>query len=90
LSPHAAYWALGNTPFAREAAYASMLQEGQSQQVERLLADAALSGWALGSPEFVQGLQQQTLGASSSPGLAGRKLPSKTEGFLCMPFLVRI
>ena len=32
----------------------------QSQQVERLLADAALSGWALGSPEFVQGLQQQT------------------------------
>ena len=37
-----------------------MLQEGQSQQVERLLADAALSGWALGSPEFVQGLQQQT------------------------------
>ena len=60
LSPHAAYWALGNTPFAREAAYASMLQEGQSQQVERLLADAALSGWALGSPEFVQGLQQQT------------------------------
>ena len=60
LAPHALYWALGNTPFAREAAYASMLQEGQSQQVERLLADAALSGWALGSPEFVQGLQQQT------------------------------
>lgn len=60
LSPHAAYWALGNTPFAREAAYVSMLQEGQSQQVERLLVDAALSGWALGSPEFVQSLQQQT------------------------------
>ncbi len=89
FSPHAAYWALGNTPFAREAAYASMLQEGQSQQVERLLADAALSGWALGSPEFAAGLAATNPSAHTFQ-LAKlgrpRKTTVETEDFLCMPF----
>ncbi len=33
VTPHALYWALGNTPFAREAAYAELVQAGIS--VER-------------------------------------------------------
>ena len=28
ITPHALYWVLGNTPFAREAAYAEMVQAG--------------------------------------------------------------
>ncbi len=90
LSPHAAYWALGNTPFAREAAYAVDAPRG-SITASGALAGGVLrsSGWALGSPEFVQGLQQQTPRriTKSEPGRP-RKTPSKTEYFLCMPFLV--
>ena len=36
LTPHALYWALGNTPFAREAAYAALVQAGITQGTIRL------------------------------------------------------
>ena len=60
LSPHALYWALGNTPFAREAAYAALVEKGVSPQDQNALTAAALSGWALGDPGFVQELQTRT------------------------------
>ena len=60
LTPHALYWALGNTPFAREAAYAALVQAGIQPQQQQALTDATLSGWALGEDSFVQGLQQLT------------------------------
>ncbi|MFZ4286917.1 transposase [Variovorax sp. HJSM1_2] len=60
LSPHAVYWALGNTPFAREAAYAELVQAGISSSEHRHLMDAVLHGWALGDAEFVADLQTQT------------------------------
>lgn len=60
LTPHPVYWSLGNTPFAREAAYAERVREGLSEtQVESIEA-AVLHGWALGDMEFIAGLQQQT------------------------------
>ena len=60
LTPHALYWALGNTPFAREAAYAALVQAGIQAQQQQALTDATLSGWALGEEAFVEGLQQLT------------------------------
>ena len=60
LTPHALYWALGNTPFAREAAYAALLRAGVASQEQAALTQSVLSGWALGSPGFVEELQQCT------------------------------
>ncbi|MBV7453250.1 transposase [Acidovorax sp. sif1233] len=60
LTPHALYWALGNTPFAREAAYAALVQAGIGSQEQAALTSSVLSGWALGDPGFVQELQKHT------------------------------
>lgn len=54
------YWALGNTPFAREAAYRTLLEQGVDAASQKALAEAALKGWALGSPGFLQQLQAQS------------------------------
>ena len=60
VTPHALYWALGNTPFAREAAYAGLVQAGIGSSDQAALTDAALSGWALGDPDFVAELQKKS------------------------------
>ena len=60
ITPHALYWALGNTPFAREAAYAELVQAGIAADQQGALTDATLSGWALGDDRFLAGLQVQT------------------------------
>jgi len=60
VTPHPLYWELGNTPFAREAAYAKLVQEGLSQQQQLALTESALKGWALGSPDFMAALQAKT------------------------------
>ncbi len=60
LSPHARYWALGNTPFAREAAYLAMLESGLASSQQKLLVDSALNGWALGSAAFLEEIQAKT------------------------------
>lgn len=60
LSPHALYWALGNTPFAREAAYAELVRAGISAKDTATLTEAALHGWAAGDADFVADLQKTT------------------------------
>ena len=60
ITPHALFWELGNTPFAREAAYAQLVQSGISPVQQAALTDSALSGWALGEPDFVADLQKRT------------------------------
>jgi putative transposase len=60
ITPHALVWELGNTPFAREAAYVQMVQSGISAVQQMALTSSALSGWALGEPEFVADLQKRT------------------------------
>ena len=60
ITPHALVWALGNTPFAREAAYAELVQSGINLVQQTALTDSALSGWALGDPGFVADLQTRT------------------------------
>lgn len=48
------FWALGNTPFEREAAYRQHLVQGVPPGVAGPLRAAALGGWAYGSPAFVE------------------------------------
>ena len=60
ITPHPLYWALGNTPFAREAAYAELVRQGVAADQQGALTDATLSGWALGDANFLADLQSQT------------------------------
>ena len=60
ITPHPLIWELGNTPFAREAAYAELVQSGLSSVQQTALTDATLRGWALGDPDFVADLQKRT------------------------------
>ena len=78
LKPHALFWGLGNTPFAREVAYAELVQTGLVQREKDQLTQSALSGWALGSADFVEGLQQATL-RRLVPGKAGRPFKKRLD-----------
>lgn len=60
LTPLSAYWALGNTPFAREAAYAELVARGNSPEVDAALGQSAIRGWALGDAIFLQEIQRKT------------------------------
>lgn len=57
LVPPPVYWALGNTPFAREAAYAKLVHEGVSSSEQDALTRSVLGGWVLGDDAFVRRLQ---------------------------------
>jgi len=71
ITPHALFWELGNTPFAREAAYAEMVQAGINPVQQAALTDATLRGWVLGEADFVANLQTKTQ-RRVSKALAGR------------------
>lgn len=60
ITPHAQFWGLGNTPFAREAAYGALVQEGIADGLQQTLTDSTLKGWALGDAAFVEKLQKET------------------------------
>lgn len=60
VTPHPLFWALGNTPFGREAAYAEKVQAGVSAAHQSALTQSVLGGWALGAPDFVAELQKGT------------------------------
>lgn len=76
LQPPAAWWALGDTPFAREAAYQKRAREGLQPDEERRLRTAATKGWPLGDAAFLAALQAQT-GRRIQPARPGR--PRKTN-----------
>jgi putative transposase len=54
VADHPTYWALGNTPFERERRYRDFLEAGTSERDAARITEAALKGWALGSPEFLR------------------------------------
>ena len=60
ITPHPIYWELGNTPFAREAAYAALVSSGISPAQQVAVTDSLLRGWALGEPDYVADLQKRT------------------------------
>jgi putative transposase len=58
VADHALFWALGNTPFEREAAYRSWLEQGVGNVEGKQLSESALKGWPLGSRAFLQTLAE--------------------------------
>lgn len=79
VTPHALLWNLGNTPFAREAAYRDLVRAGISLQQQEALTHTALTGWALGSAAFLKSLQEETT-RRLAPGQRGRpRLPGSLD-----------
>ncbi len=60
LMAPAAVWGMGNTPFAREAAYAEMVHRGLEDGQLKVVEHAVHHGWALGSAAFIHQLQSLT------------------------------
>ncbi len=60
LTPHPLVWTLGNTPFAREAAYAALVRQGLRPDTQQRIAQAAFSGWVLGGEAFLAFLADRT------------------------------
>lgn len=76
ISPHALYWQLGNTPFAREAAYTELVRTGLGARELAQFTDTAFKGWALGDEQFLTELQKQTP-RRLARGRAGRPFSAK-------------
>ena len=76
VTAHALAWELGNTPFAREAAYAELVHAGLNTVQQQALTAATLSGWALGETDFVANLQKRTA-RRVSKAVAGRPFSVK-------------
>lgn len=64
-------WALGNTPFEREQAYAKLLDAGVGDAVRQRIAAAVRRGLPLGAPEFLAELGAQA-GRAAVAGARGR------------------
>ncbi len=60
ITPHPLYWEMGNTPFARDEAYASLVRAGVTESQRKALTDSAFRGWALGDADYVADLQRRT------------------------------
>jgi len=75
VTEHALFWGLGNTPFEREAAYRSAMQQGLDPAQAAFILDAAAKGWALGTSTFVERLGAET-GRRTRPLPRGRPLRS--------------
>ena len=60
VTPHALAWALGNTPFAREAAYRTLVDAGIGSSQQTAMTSATLNGWVLGEENFVAQLQKRS------------------------------
>jgi putative transposase len=59
ITDHPLYWALGNTPFEREAAYLALAGEALGADQVRALEQALLKGQPLGSDQFKLALERQ-------------------------------
>jgi putative transposase len=67
LTDHVRYWALGNTPFERQAAYRAILESGEPETELAAIRYAAHRGWVLGDVD-------------ASAGAANRRLRPLPEG----------
>lgn len=56
LREHELHWRLGNTPFEREARHAQLIADPLGDADARSLIAAAMRGWPIGPPSFVEAL----------------------------------
>lgn len=74
VTPHPLFWALGNTPFAREQAYAELVASGVTSPLRDLLTDSTFRGWAVGDPAYLSRLADE---APRRPAPVARGRPRK-------------
>ncbi|MEN3275298.1 MAG: REP-associated tyrosine transposase [Massilia sp.] len=60
ITEHALFWALGNTPFQREAAYIDLVQQGIAPEELEQIGAAVRTGQPLGSHAFKLELERRT------------------------------
>lgn len=83
VQDHALFWALGNTPFDREAAWRARLEQGLGGAVVSALTDSARKGWVLGDQRFIQSLSDWRAGQGATPeatALPDRRLVPARRG----------
>lgn len=78
ITEHPLFWALGNTPFERDAAYKDLFGADISASDQAALTESALKGWPLGSDEFLLKLAAQT-DRRLQAGKRGRPAAAKLE-----------
>ncbi len=82
ITDHALYWALGNTPFQREAVYKAMCERALTVAQTKEIEAAVLTGWPLGSRAFKDELARKTA-RQVTPAKRGR--PFKPKGIDSVP-----
>ena len=75
ITDHPEYWALGNTPFQREAAYKTLSEFVPQVSLVEEIETATQKAWALGSEEFKRQLAKLTP-RRLSPAARGRPVKS--------------
>lgn len=60
ITDHPLFWALGNTPFEREAAWRSLLDQGLSDLQVKQITESVFKGWACGGDAFLDWLKSRT------------------------------
>lgn len=76
ITPHPCIWAIGNTPFAREAAYARLVKESDGASTRSEFLESTQGGWALGTEKFKLDLEK-SVSRRVRKGKPGR--PRKTS-----------
>lgn len=79
ITDHPLYWALGNTPFEREAAYRGLCEQALTEEDVGALSEATRKGWALGSDQFKLELEKKT-NRRIRPAKRGRPFKQKPGG----------
>lgn len=79
VTAHPVVWSMGNTPFAREIAYAERVQMGLPPELEAQLTQAARTGWALGDASYLAQLQRQTERRVSRAKVGRPRLTQRTS-----------
>jgi len=87
ITDHPAYWALGNTPFDREAAYQRLSDTPVSAALAAEIESATQKSWPLGSENFVRSLGKLTArrlepakrGRPRKPLLAGKAADGRSD-----------
>jgi putative transposase len=73
---HAAYWALSDTPFERQAVYRALVETPVESALVRRIDDAVEHGWVLGDAAFVASLGDRL---TRRPAPLRRGRPRKIE-----------
>lgn len=77
ITDHFLYWALGNTPFEREAIYKQLIEQALTSEELDVMRRSAIKGWAIGSEKFNALLEKHAF-ASVTPRKRGRP-PKKSN-----------